>query len=305
MLTPTEPVENGKPPANPVRFLRRPPSPTGKLASMDRPVSPLTPTRWLDAALRGAPVDLAQQLIAPVAPFVADPRPPMYELLLRPGNTAEALDPEAVVDLAERTGRGPALDLLVVRAAARFIAATPSTTRFTINLTATGVATPGHAHALLQVLAEHDVPASRVVWEIGEARPLAATASVLANLSAWRAAGVELALDDFGIRCANLHLAARFEFALLKLDRGLTREVFDAPSRTCRRMIAGLSHMARAIGAELVFEGVETDSDLEIACELAEGRSWGQGFGLHRPERVTPQRSHDLCLTTSIGEFHD
>lgn len=289
MLTQGPLPNHRKPRTNTAHSLRRTLPRPGMLSPMNRPAPPLTPKRWLEGALQGAPVDLCQQRIAPIAEGSGRP---MYELLLRPSNGSEALDPETVVDWVERTGQAAALDHLVVRAAARYLGTNPGHTRFTINLTAGGVATAGHADALLAVLAEYAVPAARIIWEVGEARPLPATPEVLANLATWRDAGAGLALDDFGVCCANLHLAARFEFALLKLDRRFTREIFSAAAATRKRISVGLSSMAQAIGARLVFEGLETAADLNLARGLVDGPTWGQGYCIHRPEHITPPSNH-------------
>lgn len=100
--------------------------------------------------------------------------------------------------------------------------------------------------------------------------------SVLADL---RKQGVTVALDDFGTGYSSLAYLRQFTLDRLKIDKGfLAGAAKDADQRALVGAIIQLSH---AIKLEVVAEGIETMSQLEILT--MDGCDIGQGFGLCKP----------------------
>jgi len=95
------------------------------------------------------------------------------------------------------------------------------------------------------------------------------------------AAGVRVALDDFGTGYSNLGHLHRLEFDTLKLDQGFVRQLEEP---RCLAVVRAIVGMARALGCDIVAEGVETESQLAkltaLDCDNA------QGYLIGRPQTV-------------------
>ncbi len=91
--------------------------------------------------------------------------------------------------------------------------------------------------------------------------------------------GFRIALDDFGTGYSSLYNIRKFALDCLKIDRsfvdGMGRE------RESSAIVHSIIHLGRALGMEVVAEGVETEAQLQ-ALRLA-GCSHLQGYYLARP----------------------
>ena len=93
----------------------------------------------------------------------------------------------------------------------------------------------------------------------------------------WR--GVRLAIDDVGAGFASLRHILELSPDFIKLDVTLTR---DIEREEPRRILAGaLTAFAKAIGTEIVAEGIQTEEELGVLRSL--GVTFGQGFHLGAP----------------------
>jgi EAL domain-containing protein (putative c-di-GMP-specific phosphodiesterase class I) len=97
-----------------------------------------------------------------------------------------------------------------------------------------------------------------------------------------RQMGFRIALDDFGTGYSSLYNIRRFALDCLKIDRsfvdGMGRE------RESAAIVHSIIHLGRALGMEVVAEGVETEAQLQ-ALRVA-GCSHLQGYYLARPMDV-------------------
>ncbi len=94
------------------------------------------------------------------------------------------------------------------------------------------------------------------------------------QLAKLRKAGVQLAIDDVGFGASTLESLIVLEPDILKIDRRYVSKVAGDSRR--ERYLLRLIKVARALGAELVAEGIETRTDLELMMEV--GVEYGQGF---------------------------
>ena len=94
---------------------------------------------------------------------------------------------------------------------------------------------------------------------------------------------VSLAVDDAGAGFASLRHVVELRPQFLKLDISLVRHVDRDLTR--QAMIAGLSQFAARAGCEVIAEGIEEQTELEMLREL--GVQLGQGYLLGRPEAVS------------------
>jgi diguanylate cyclase (GGDEF)-like protein len=96
-----------------------------------------------------------------------------------------------------------------------------------------------------------------------------------------RAAGVALALDDFGDGRSSLRLWSQLKPEIVKIDKYFTKDISAHGDKL--KTIQALQQIASIFGSELVAEGIETAQDLRVLRDL--GIHYGQGYFLGHPDR--------------------
>jgi EAL domain-containing protein (putative c-di-GMP-specific phosphodiesterase class I) len=89
-----------------------------------------------------------------------------------------------------------------------------------------------------------------------------------------------VAVDDVGSGFASFRHVTRVRPEILKLDRTLVCGIDEDPVR--QSLASAIVAFARDVGATVVSEGIESESELSCLVDLAVG--CGQGFLLGRPE---------------------
>lgn len=122
--------------------------------------------------------------------------------------------------------------------------------------------------------------ADRIVVEVTEHAAVANYGALSAAVSALRAMGVRIAIDDAGAGFSSFSHIVRLVPEFIKIDCFLIQNL-DL-DRTKRALTAALVRFAKEIGADLIAEGVETASQLRVVEDL--GVDYAQGFLLGRPQ---------------------
>ena len=102
-----------------------------------------------------------------------------------------------------------------------------------------------------------------------------------------RAHGIRVAIDDVGSGFSSFRHVTRVNPEILKLDRSLVCGIDDDPVR--QSLAAAIVAFAADVGAVVVSEGIESESELACLRGLAVGL--GQGFFLGRPAMGAMARS--------------
>jgi EAL domain-containing protein (putative c-di-GMP-specific phosphodiesterase class I) len=118
-----------------------------------------------------------------------------------------------------------------------------------------------------------------LVVELTEHQPVEDYISLSASLARLRELGLRVAVDDVGSGFASFRHVTRVNPDILKLDRTLVCGIDDDPVR--QSLASAIVAFARDVGATVVSEGIESESELSCLKDLAVG--CGQGFYLARP----------------------
>lgn len=192
------------------------------------------------------------------------------------------LYPADFIDLAERAGLMAALGRQVLDLAlaqARRWLDQGLEWPVAVNVSPSQFTEPAFVAQVLEALARHRVPAGLLIVEITESVAMTNFAASVDRLSRLRAAGVRIALDDFGIGYSNLSQLARLPLDAIKIDRSLVSGIGRAPkSEAIIRAIVGMAH---ALSCRTVAEGIESPLQRDFLQAL--GCHCGQGFLLARP----------------------
>jgi EAL domain-containing protein (putative c-di-GMP-specific phosphodiesterase class I) len=125
------------------------------------------------------------------------------------------------------------------------------------------------------------LPLDRVVLELSEHEPIEDYDSLKAVLAPLRARGMRLAIDDVGAGFSSLRHIVVTAPDVIKLDRSIVTGLTDDPVLAV--VVHSLVDLARATGAQVVAEGVETEEDAVTLARLGAGLGQGWHFG-----RATP-----------------
>ncbi|MET7248256.1 EAL domain-containing protein [Methylobacterium sp. EM32] len=103
--------------------------------------------------------------------------------------------------------------------------------------------------------------------------------AVQGKLAALSRAGIRVALDDFGIGYSSLASLRQLRAGRVKIDRSLVTGLSESDDK--RGLVQAVLGLGRALGLEVVAEGVETAEDLATLRTL--GCPFVQGYHLGRP----------------------
>ncbi|MEY9892036.1 diguanylate cyclase (GGDEF)-like protein/PAS domain S-box-containing protein [Catenulispora sp. MAP5-51] len=124
-----------------------------------------------------------------------------------------------------------------------------------------------------KAIARNNVPTGRICLEVTETAVHEASLTARSALAAFSAAGIKIALDDYGTGYSSLGHLRDNPVDTLKIDRvfisGLTRNRGDDA------IVVAVITLAHALGMRVVAEGVETPEQAarlrELGCDFAQG----------------------------------
>lgn len=126
----------------------------------------------------------------------------------------------------------------------------------------------------LEILDQIGIDPHRVVIELTEEAAGAETESLRRLVDVYRSHGCGIALDDVGADSSNLDRIGLFEPEIIKVDGAMLRR--SLREKSFRHVLEGVGAMADGLGSWLLFEGVETDEELQLA--LGFGARYIQGW---------------------------
>ncbi len=180
------------------------------------------------------------------------------EALLRWNHPIRGLvSPSVFVPLAERVGSIAGVTSWVVD---RVLAETQylSGLEVSFNASALEFGDKGFVDRLLAAVADTGYDARRLQVEITETAILEHERPVLESMERLHAAGIGVALDDFGAGYSSLSHLRRYPFDKLKIDREFITDCSrDMESAT---VVHAVVSIGRALGMKVIAEGVETQT---------------------------------------------
>ncbi len=189
---------------------------------------------------------------------------------------------ELFIKLAERQGLIRALDLHILKTACRELIKLGEAARdlrLSVNVSPIEAGRRGYAAELLTVLGELGFPLCRLTLELTENTLMEDSGAVARNLGELASAGISIAIDDFGSGYSNLSYLAQFPFNCLKVDKKLAAKIED--SEKDRIVLSSIANLANGLNLDVIMEGIETESQLEIIRSI--GIAQAQGFLFARP----------------------
>jgi diguanylate cyclase len=141
-----------------------------------------------------------------------------------------------------------------------------------VNLSALNLAEPDFDQRIAELLAEYDVPARLLEFEITESAIVQDPERAASTLARIAAMGSTIALDDFGIGNTSISQLRDLPIDTLKIDRSFIVDMERAGGEVLVKVVTDLAHEFEMVA---VAEGVEEHDVAErlkaLGCDLAQG----------------------------------
>lgn len=206
-----------------------------------------------------------------------------YEALVRWRHPVRGMVPPSVfIPLAEKSGDIVPLSIWILRQACFEAALWPNRHPVAVNLSPIHLADPRLVETVQSALADSGLPPERLSLELTESAIIHDRRFALEQLSALKAMGISIALDDFGVGYSSLDVLRSFPFDRIKLDASFVAEIeTDEQAVSILRSVAALG---TTLNMPVLAEGVEQPAQLSIVTR--EGCSAIQGYLIGKPSRT-------------------
>ena len=201
------------------------------------------------------------------------------------------LNPEVFLAIARECGLGEKIESRVRSMALEQMSASlkaGDVESLSLNIPPVDLATRGFAHSLLEQFKEFDVSTTQIWIEVTETERLTSRDTVRENLEVLSEAGVRIALDDYGVGYSNIQRLAELPIQRVKIDKSIVASIEHDPKYA--GVFRSSIQLARALGADVVAEGVETPG--QLAETKRRGCNFVQGYLFFKPLPAAECISH-------------
>ena len=193
-----------------------------------------------------------------------------------------AVPPSRFIPIAEETGQIEAIGRWSIGEACQQLAQWDlqgiEVPVVSVNISAGHFASSELLQQIVDVLQTYHLTPDRLTIEITESVMMRQSAEALATLSAIRAIGVGLSLDDFGTGFSSLSRLSTLPLTELKIDRSFVMN-FEENISSLIVTEAAIT-IGKRLGVRIVTEGVEDDSQEKMlrsmGCDVMQGYLFGR-----------------------------
>ncbi|HEY0665392.1 MAG TPA: GGDEF domain-containing protein [Gallionella sp.] len=125
---------------------------------------------------------------------------------------------------------------------------------------------------------------ARVIIEITENQPTFDFQGMRNALLHYREMGFQIAIDDLGEGFSSLRLWSELRPEFVKVDMHFVQGVNTDPLK--QQFLRSIQQIAESAGTQVIAEGIETSSELQVVCNL--DIACGQGYFIARPSPTPP-----------------
>lgn len=222
-----------------------------------------------------------------------------HEALIRGPRDTPLHTPDALLAAARSEGLLLDFELACVAVALAQWSAMKQPGRLFVNLSASAMVQMIRGRtveALVSAIRALGIQPRMLVIEITEHEHVTDIGALNEVVQQVHAAGVMLALDDFGDGRSSLRLWSELQPDIVRIDKYFTMDVSRRAANL--QTLRALLQIAEIFGTTLVAEGIENANDLRVVRDL--GITLGQGYFMERPipePRVAIQTAAALVLS--------
>lgn len=150
-----------------------------------------------------------------------------------------------------------------------------------VNVSSRQLAHPGLVERIVARVDAANLPRGSLKLEITESQVL--DHDLVANLiELCHQRGIKVALDDFGTGYSHLGTLYRLPFDTIKVDQAFSRSMLHEPRAMA--VVETIVQLGRALSADIVVEGIETEQQLQALRRL--GCQYAQGYLIGWPQSL-------------------
>lgn len=203
-----------------------------------------------------------------------------YEGLIRGPADTPLHTPLALFALAHECGMTMEFERLCRETILRNFAALKLEGLLFLNVSVSCLSDPRFLNgATVQLLRDLRLRPGQIVIEITENQKVGDFGALREVLTHYRKQGFLIAIDDLGEGFSNLRMWSEIHPDYVKIDQHFIRNIAADPLKF--RLVQAMRDIAESSHAELIAEGIETESEFVTIRDL--GIAHGQGFLICRP----------------------
>lgn len=207
------------------------------------------------------------------------------EALMRLELDGKIIYPDKFITQAENNGSIHTLTCIMLnKICQKIVELSPSFDfdAITINCSTTEMSDRNSHKELLNIIHRHDIPCSKIRFELTESAMCDNYDNVIHNIEQLRQSGVYFYLDDFGTGYSNLERIITCPFQTIKFDKSLLYKAMK--DNGVDDLVSSMVEVFKNQGFVLLVEGVEDESQSEYSVE--KGFNYIQGYKYAKPVPV-------------------
>lgn len=194
--------------------------------------------------------------------------------------------PGRFIPVLEMTGMVGKLDEIMIekvfRLQKRWLDAEYETFPVSINVSPVEFSKESFADKLIAMQQTYEVPPGLIELEVLESTVVDAVETVVESIGRLRKYGFLVSVDDFGSGYSSLNQIADIPADIIKIDKVFASK--GLYNEKGKKVVRSLIRMLHDIEYSIVFEGIETQEERDLACEY--GCDVIQGFFYSKPMPV-------------------
>jgi EAL domain-containing protein (putative c-di-GMP-specific phosphodiesterase class I) len=135
---------------------------------------------------------------------------------------------------------------------------------------------------IIQLIEKYNVDKSKIIIEITEDEFQGKLDRLLNIISIFKEYGFKIAIDDVGAGFSNLERIGYIHPDIIKVDIKLMRESLN--NNSFQQVLTAIAELSAKLGSDLLFEGIETEEELNLAFKM--GATLLQGFYFSKAEET-------------------
>jgi diguanylate cyclase (GGDEF)-like protein len=211
-----------------------------------------------------------------------------YEILLGViDEVGNIIVPDKFIPAVERCQRMPEIDRWIVEHVFTWIVQNRESFEkiggFAINLSGQSLNSEDFLTFLKDRLSVQDVPAEKITFEVTETVAAGSLVFTKRFIKEIKQFGCKFSLDDFGTGYSSYSYLKSLDVDYLKIDGSFIKDIANSPTDVV--MVNSMNEIAHSLDLQTIAEYVENMTIHAILKEI--GVDYAQGYGIHKPMRLT------------------
>jgi EAL domain-containing protein (putative c-di-GMP-specific phosphodiesterase class I) len=153
---------------------------------------------------------------------------------------------------------------------------------------------------IIQLIEKYGINRNQVVIEITEDEFEGSIERLIQIVQIFRDYGLKIAIDDLGSGFSNLERIGYLHPDIMKVDIQIMRESLNKNS--FKQVLGAISEMSQKLGSQLLFEGIETEEEVNLALSMGANLLQGYYFSTPNPNFLNRNTFSDK-MTSVLENF--